>query len=102
MCLPYFDQDPNAPFPHIFDEIGWTAIKWIVSIGAVFALCTSLLGAMFPLPRVIYAMSSDGLLYKFMKKVNVKTKTPAIATFLSGFLAAIMALVFDLAQLIGE
>lgn len=56
MMLPYYLQDPNAPFPHVFDVIGWTAIKWIVSIGAIFALCTSLLGALFPLPRVLYAM----------------------------------------------
>lgn len=53
MMVPYYLQDPEAPFPHAFNEIGWHEIKWIVSIGAIFALCTSLLGAMFPLPRVL-------------------------------------------------
>jgi solute carrier family 7 (cationic amino acid transporter), member 3 len=46
MMWPYYDQNPEAPFPHVFQEIGWIEIKWIVSIGAIFALCTSLLGAM--------------------------------------------------------
>lgn len=100
MMMPYYLQDPNAPFPHAFDVIGWTTIKWIVSIGAIFALCTSLLGAMFPLPRVLYAMGNDGILYKFMKRVHPKTKTPMIATILSGLLAAIMAAIFNLHQLI--
>lgn len=55
---------------------------------------------MFPLPRVLYAMSSDGILYKFLKKIHPRTKTPLIATLLSGLLSGIMALVFNLHQLI--
>lgn len=82
--------------PYVYEQIGWISIKWIVSIGAVFALCTSLLGAMFPLPRILYAMSSDGLLYSVFKRVNSHTKTPLNATLISGFLAAVMALIFDL------
>lgn len=75
-------------------------IKWIVTVGAIFALCTNLLGAMFPLPRVLYAMSSDGILYKRLRSINIRTKTPLLATVLAGLLAAIMALLFDLNQLI--
>lgn len=55
---------------------------------------------MFPLPRILYAMSSDGILYKSLKKVHPKTKTPLIATILSGLVAASMALIFNLHQLI--
>lgn len=61
---------------------------------------TSLLGAMFPLPRVLYAMSSDGLLYSIFKRVNKRTQTPIYATLLSGILAAILALILNLQQLI--
>jgi cationic amino acid transporter 3 len=100
MMSPYYDQDATAPFPYVFDKLGWTVIKWIVTIGAVIALCTSLLGAMFPLPRVIYAMSNDGLIFKFLAKIHPKTKTPLVATILSGFLVAIMAILFDTDQLI--
>ena len=100
MMLPYYTLDPEAPFPHAFGEIGWNEIKWIVSIGAIFALCTSLLGAMFPLPRVLYAMGNDGIIFKFMKRVHPRTQTPLIATALSSSLAAIMALLFNLHQLI--
>lgn len=55
---------------------------------------------MFPLPRVLYAMANDGILFKFLKRVHPKTHTPALATILSGLLAAIMALIFNLHQLI--
>lgn len=77
-------QDADAPFPHVFDESGMPVIKWIVTIGAVFALCTSLLGAMFPLPRVLYAMGSDGVLFKPLAVIHKRTKTPLLATGLSG------------------
>lgn len=75
-------------------------MKWIVSVGAIFALCTSLLGCMFPLPRILYAMSNDGILYKLFMKVHPKTQTPLVATLLSGLMAALMALMFNLHQLI--
>ncbi|KAK4876114.1 hypothetical protein RN001_012536 [Aquatica leii] len=100
MMWPYYDQDADAPFPHVYDKVDWHVIKWIVTIGAIFALCTSLMGAMFPLPRVLYAMAKDGVLFTFLSQVNNKTKTPLIATIISGVLAGIMATVFDLQQLI--
>ena len=42
---------------------------------------------MFPLPRVIYAIASDGLIFKFLARVNDRFKTPLIATFISGIFA---------------
>lgn len=100
MMWPYYDQNIDAPFPYAFDMIGWTTIKWIVNIGAIFALCTSLLGAMFPLPRVLYAMASDGIIFKSLARVNPKTMTPVFGTILSGLLTGVMTLIFNLQQLI--
>ncbi|XP_049289520.1 cationic amino acid transporter 2-like [Anopheles funestus] len=100
MALPYYLQDPIAPFPRLFDYLGWQEIKWIVSIGAIFSLCTNSLGAMFPLPRVLYAMSSDGIIYKQLRTVHPKTKTPLLATILSGIFSGTMAMLFNLHQLI--
>ncbi|XP_032687216.1 cationic amino acid transporter 3 isoform X2 [Odontomachus brunneus] len=100
MMLPYYAQNADAPFPHAFDEIGWPVIKWIVNIGAIFALCTSLLGAMFPLPRVLYAMASDGIIFKTLSKVHPKTMTPIYGTLMSGLFIGLMTLIFNLQQLI--
>ncbi|XP_011633327.1 cationic amino acid transporter 3 [Pogonomyrmex barbatus] len=100
MLLPYYAQNADAPFPHAFDKVGWLVIKWIVNVGAVFALCTSLLGAMFPLPRVLYAMASDGVIFKILSKVHPKTMTPIHGTVLSGLLIGLMTLIFNLHQLI--
>lgn len=88
-------QNENAPFPEAFEAIDWITIKWIVTIGAIFALCTSLLGAMFPLPRVLYAMGNDGIIFKKLSKVNNYTKTPLLATIISGILACKYKLFFS-------
>ncbi|XP_046620465.1 cationic amino acid transporter 3 [Neodiprion virginianus] len=100
MMWPYYDQNAEAPFPYVFDQVGWPVIKWIVNVGAVFALCTSMLGAMFPLPRVLYAMATDGIIFKFLGIVNSKTQTPLYGTMVSGLLSGFMTLIFNINQLI--
>lgn len=99
LVWPYYDQNVAAPLPYIFDRVGWPVAKWIVSIGALTGLSTSLLGAMFPLPRVLYAMGTDGVIFRFLAKVHPRSKTPLIATLLSGAFAGVMAMMFNVEEL---
>lgn len=46
------------------------------------------------MPRVIYAMAEDGLLFKCLAQINSKTKTPVIATLSSGAVAGERELTF--------
>ncbi|XP_065206555.1 cationic amino acid transporter 2-like isoform X2 [Planococcus citri] len=100
MLLPYYKQDANAPLPLAFSEVQMPALMYIISIGAICALCASLLGAIFPLPRILFAMADDGLLFSCFAEVNKFTKTPVKATLISGVLAGCVSCVFDLTQLI--
>lgn len=99
LIWPYYAQNVPAPLPYVFMMVGWPVAKWIISIGALAGLSTSLLGAMFPLPRVLYAMAKDGLVFKFLAKTHEKYKTPMIATFISGVLAGCMAMMFNIKEL---
>ena len=98
--VPYYLQDSDSPLPHAFHAVGWNFVGTVVTIGALFGLSTSLLGAMFPLPRVLYAMASDGLIPRFLSSVNHSTQTPLVATVLSGMFSGLMATVFDLKHLV--
>lgn len=58
------------------------------------------MGAMFPLPRVVYAMSSDGLIFEWMGRVNERFQTPTYGTLFVGSLTAILAALLELDALI--
>ncbi|XP_049777216.1 cationic amino acid transporter 3-like [Schistocerca cancellata] len=100
LMLPYYQQDTSAPLSYAFQEVGWDWAAWIVSVGAIFGLGASFLGAMFPLPRIIYAMSEDRLLFPFLGKVHHRFKTPFIGTICAGIITAFMALIFNVDQLV--
>ncbi|XP_063925550.1 cationic amino acid transporter 2 isoform X1 [Zophobas morio] len=99
MILPYYAQHEKAPLTHIYDVVGWPELRVVVSVGAICGLFSSLLGAMFPLPRIIYAMASDGLLFKALAIVHPKFQTPFMGTLIAGSIAGCLACIFDVDKL---
>ncbi|TNN11658.1 High affinity cationic amino acid transporter 1 isoform 2 [Schistosoma japonicum] len=100
LMMPYYALSSVAPLPLAFSHHGLQWAKYIISTGALCALTTSLLGSMFPLPRILYSMASDGLLFSFLSRINSRVKTPLFGTVISGVIGCIMAAVFSLQDLV--
>uniref|UniRef100_G1PIE1 Solute carrier family 7 member 14 n=1 Tax=Myotis lucifugus TaxID=59463 RepID=G1PIE1_MYOLU len=100
LMVPYYAIDTESPLMEMFVVHGFYAAKFIVAIGSVAGLTVSLLGSLFPMPRVIYAMAGDGLLFRFLAHVSSYTETPVVACIVSGFLAALLSLLVSLRDLI--
>ncbi|TMS40127.1 hypothetical protein L596_006547 [Steinernema carpocapsae] len=100
LMVPYWQVHPTAAFSDAFATRGAIWAKYVVSLGALSGMTTSLVGAMFALPRCVYAMAEDGLIFKTFAHINEKTKVPVNAVVVFGAATAIIALLFDIETLV--
>uniref|UniRef100_H2Z098 Uncharacterized protein n=1 Tax=Ciona savignyi TaxID=51511 RepID=H2Z098_CIOSA len=125
LMQPYYELDVGAPLPNAFIHVdmGWASKP--VAVGSMCALdergfrqpfleslllypivnttllheC-SVLGAAVGMPRIVFSMARDGLIFRVLATVSNKNRTPVVATILSGIFSAFMALIFDLNDLV--
>jgi amino acid transporter len=100
LMVPYYMTDADTPLAQAFEHVHLNWAKNVVSFGATLALFCCLYAGMFPMPRIVYSMADDGLIFKFLSKLLPKLKTPYVASIVTGFFAAILASIFDLEELV--
>ncbi|RAL50893.1 hypothetical protein DM860_005249 [Cuscuta australis] len=99
--VPYYAMDPDTPISSAFGSHG---IKWavyIITTGACTALCSTLMGALLPQPRIFMAMARDGLLPSFFSDVDKHTQVPVKSTIVTGLLSGALAFFMNVDQLAG-
>lgn len=100
LMVPYTIINPVAALPDAFATHGVTWARIVISVGALAGMTTTLFGSLFALPRGIYAMAQDGLLFKAFARVHEKTQVPLITIAVSGVFSAVVALIFDIEKLV--
>lgn len=100
LIWPYNMLDYGAALPKAFEHRGAHFAKYIIAAGALCGMTAAINGGLFPLPRLLYAMSSDGLIFKSFACVNKSTEVPFVGTLFSGILAAFLAMTFELQALV--
>ena len=100
LMVPWYSLADEAALPKAFAEKGIFGAEYVIAIGGMCGLTASMMGSIFPLPRTIYAMAQDGLLFRFLGHVYSRTDTPFAATWISGTFGAILALLLDLNSLV--
>ncbi|KAF8737235.1 hypothetical protein HU200_014185 [Digitaria exilis] len=99
--VPYFAMDPDTPISSAFAKHGIHWAMYLVTSGAVLALCSTLMGSILPQPRILMAMARDGLLPSFFSDVHKTTQVPVKSTIVTGICAASLAFFMDVSQLAG-
>ncbi|XP_071947491.1 cationic amino acid transporter 4-like [Antedon mediterranea] len=78
LMVPWAEIDQKAPFPGAFRRYHETFPTYLVTTGILITISGTILNALFGLSRLIYAISSDGLLFLFLRSLSqnrVPTKT---------------------------
>lgn len=100
LIWPYNKLDYGAALPKAFEHRGAYFAKYIIAVGALCGMTAAINGGLFPLPRLLYAMASDGLIFKSFARVSKTTEVPVIGTLFSGILAGFLAMIFELQALV--
>ena len=98
--VPWQQLSDSAALPKAFAQKGIYGAEYIIAVGGLCGLTAAMMGSIYPLPRTVYAMAQDGLLFKFLGSINSWTNTPLAATWIAGILAAILAFLLDLESLV--
>ena len=64
LSVPYDEVDQDSALVEMFGQVGAYKCKYIVAVGALAGLSVSMFGSMFPMPRIVYAMAQDGLIFR--------------------------------------
>jgi len=83
ILMSYYIINYNIIIPVNGRQMKLTFRTQCIMINLVF----SMIGTLFPLPRILYSMASDGLLFHIFSKVDSKTKTPFWGTLICGAFA---------------
>lgn len=100
LIWPYNKLDFGAALPKAFEHRGAHFAKYVIVVGALCGITAAINGALFPLPRLLYAMSTDGLIFKFFSIVHKRTAVPVVGTIFAGLLAGTLAMMFELQELV--
>ncbi len=87
MMILYYIINPDIPISQAFEYVGMGWARYFVLIGAIASLATCLYASMFSMPRIVYSLASDGLIFRSLSYVMPKLKTPVAAALSSGLFA---------------
>lgn len=86
----------QEPLAHGLSLMQHPRMAWLLSAVAVAGILSVLITGSIGQSRILYVMSRDGLMPRFMAKVNAKTGTPVETTLILGAVTAAIAAVVPL------
>ncbi|MGA2534343.1 MAG: amino acid permease [Candidatus Aminicenantales bacterium] len=89
--VPYKDLGVADPIALVLNTLKMPWASALISVGAIAGITSVLLVLIMGQPRILFAMSRDGLLPPLLSKVHARYKTPHITTWMTGGVVAVAA-----------
>lgn len=89
----------GAPVANALRDLGYNRLRFIVTVGALIGMISSLMIFQYGQARVWFAMSRDRLLPSIFSRVHGANETPDVSTWVAGFVVGIGAGIFDIGTL---
>lgn len=86
----YTQIDIAAPLSAAFGLRGYNWARYLIAVGAVVGITSVLLVTMLSQPRILMAMSRDGLLPPFFRAVHQRFHTPWKGTIVTGIVVGLL------------
>lgn len=89
--VPYSELGVADPIALVLNTLKMPWASAIISVGAMAGITSVLLVLMLGQPRILFAMSRDGLLPAFLSRVHSRFQTPHVTTILTGAVVSVAA-----------
>ena len=89
--VPYDQLGVADPVAHVLNVLNMRWASSLISVGAIAGITSVLLVLLLGQPRILFAMSRDGLLPRALSKVHPRFQTPHVTTWLTGIVVAVSA-----------
>ena len=86
----------DAPVANALKALGYNRIRFVVTVGALLGMTSSLLVGQYGQARIWFAMSRDRLLPPLFSRVHPRYQTPHLSTWVAGFAVGIPAGIWDI------
>lgn len=96
---PWMSLGNAAPVANALRELGYNRLRFIVSVGALIGMVSSLMITQYGQARIWFAMSRDRMLPSIFSRVHAKFKTPDVSTWIAGLVVGLGAGIFDIGTL---
>jgi len=80
-------------------DLGYNRLRFVITVGALIGMISSLMIFQYGQARVWFAMSRDRFLPAIFSRVHGKNATPDVSTWIAGLVVGIGAGIFDIGTL---
>ena len=88
-----------SPVANALRDLGYNRLRFIVSVGALIGMISSLMVFQYGQARIWFAMSRDRFLPAVFSHVHAKFETPDRSTWIAGLIVGLGAGIFDIGTL---